>query len=89
MIYLFVDLFIITSYHAPYCVLSLCTVYFCFAGRYRSSSHLVADVRYLVENEVKKIRPKLQKDSEKTKLAELSSFLITFLEQDFGPKLIV
>ena len=61
-----------------------------FAGRYRSSGHVVADLRYVIEtNMLKKARAKLTKESERTKLTELHELFNTFLDHEFAPNLVL
>ena len=66
------------------------TCFFIFAGRYRSSGHVVADLRYVIEtNMLKKARAKLTKESERTKLTELHELFNTFLDHEFAPNLVL
>ncbi len=58
-------------------------------GRYRSCAHLVADVRYIVDGLLKKLRPRFKRDSERTKLAELHALFNSFLEDEFGARLVL
>lgn len=59
-------------------------------GRYRSSGHVVADLRYVIEtNMLKKARAKLAKESERTKLTELHELFNSFLDHEFAPNLVL
>ena len=60
-----------------------------FIGRYRSNGHLVADIRYVVDAIMKKVRPQFKRDSERTKLAELHATLVSFLDDEFGARVVV
>lgn len=63
---------------------------FVFLGRYRSSGHVVADLRYVIEtNMLKKARSKLTQESERVKLTELHDLFSTFLDHEFAPKLVM
>jgi hypothetical protein len=61
----------------------------CNVGRYRSNAHLVTDIRYVVDGILKKARGKLKQESERTKLAELQALFISFLDDEFGARLVL
>jgi hypothetical protein len=62
---------------------------FNITGRYRSTAHLVTDVRYVVDGILKKARTKLKVESERTKLAELQALFISFLDDEFGARIVL
>lgn len=60
-----------------------------YPGRYRSTAHLVNDVRYVVDGMLKKARGKLKQESERTKLAEFQTLFTSFLDDEFGARLVL
>jgi hypothetical protein len=46
-------------------------------------------VRYIVDGLLKKLRNKFKLDSERTKLAELQTLFNSFLEDEFGARLVM
>jgi hypothetical protein len=59
-------------------------------GRYRSTAHMVVDIKYILDNMlVKKLRAELRAESEKVKLLELHNLLQEYLDGEFTANFVM
>ena len=82
-----------TDFHAVHSLTH--TIVQTYTGRYRSTAHLVADIRYVLEGVILKKQLLRQAaaafahDSEREKLAELHSLIVALLEGEFAANILL